>query len=78
MPRIKRIPCPYLDGEYVRIYQPYGDTYNGIGTEHFKSGEYYDEWITNDFSIIKDGDTFHMVGITHPKVPGFVDAFDYS
>jgi outer membrane receptor protein involved in Fe transport len=38
----------------------------------------YDEWIPNDFSILRDGDTWHMVGITHPKPQGFVDAFNYE
>ena len=73
-----KLPCPYIDGEYIRIYNPAEDVYRGVETKNFKTGEKYSEWITNDFSVIKDGDIFHMVGITHPKVPNFIDAFNYG
>ena len=72
------IPVPAFDGDYVRIYTPKPDVYRGVDTEHFKSGEYYSEWITNDFSVLRDGKTWHIVGITHPKVPGFVSSFEYE
>ena len=74
----KKIPIPAFDGDYVRIYNPSPDVYNGVDTEHFRNGEVYSEWITNDFSIVNDNGTFHIVGITHPRVPGFIDAFNYS
>lgn len=78
MPLYKKIPIPVPDGDYVRIYTPSPDVYNGVDTKNFKKGETYPEWIVNDFSIINDNGTFHIVGITHPKVPDFIDAFNYS
>ncbi len=74
----KRYPIPEIDGEYVNIYQPKGDVYNGVDTPSFKNGKYYDEWITNDFSVIKDGDVWHIVGITHPRPKGFINEFNFD
>lgn len=72
----KKIPYPAIDGEYIRIYTPSGDTYRGPDTKSFKSGEYYSEWLTNDFSVMKDQNLWHIVGITHPKPFDFKGAFD--
>ena len=74
----KRYPIPEFDGEYVNIYSPSGDTYNGISTDSFNNSSFYDEWITNDFSILKDGDMWHIIGITHPRPKGFVDEFNFE
>lgn len=71
-----KIPYPAIDGEYVRIYAPKGDTYCGPDTKSFKNKEYYPEWIPNDFSVMKDGDDWHIVGITHPKPHDFKGVFD--
>lgn len=69
---------PEFSGEYIQIYKPAGDVYRGEDTERFRKDAYYSEWITNDFSILKDGNQWHMVGITHPKPEGFVSGFEYE
>ena len=71
-----KILCPVIDGEYVRIYMPAGDTYRGPDTKSFENGKFYSEWIPNDFSIMRDGKEWHMVGISHPKPQDFRGAFD--
>lgn len=50
MKMTERIPIPFRASEYVRIYTPLPDIYNGVDTEHFRSGMRYKDWITNDFS----------------------------
>ena len=75
---LKKIPRPVKDGEYIRIYTPQSDVYKGPDTESFKGGTRYDTWLTNDFSVMKDENMWHIVGITHPKPCGFIDAFNYS
>lgn len=74
----EKTPIPEFDGEYVNIYAPQGDIYNGIEINGLVKGDFYNEWVTNDFSILKDGDKWHMVGITTPKAIGFVDEFEYN
>lgn len=69
---------PELDGEYVHVYQPTPDLYQGENTPSFTKGTRYDEWITNDFSVLHDNGVWHMVGITHPRPRGFVNDFDYD
>ena len=76
--KTKKYPIPEFDGEYVNIYQPKGDIYKGVETPSFETGNYYDEWITNDFSVIKDGDEWHIVGITHPRPKGFINEFNFD
>lgn len=76
--KYKKIPIPSFDSEYIKIYTPSRSVYKGIDTENFKNGEIYDEWITNDFSVLRDGDTWHIVGITHPKPPEFKNDFEYG
>lgn len=68
-----KIPIPYRASEYVRVYAPQPDVYTGVQTAHFTPGERFERWICNDFSILRDGDDWHMVGITHPCPPGFAD-----
>ncbi len=53
--KVSKKYIPEIDGEYVHIYKPKGDVYNGVDTESFKKGAYYEEWIPNDFSVLKDG-----------------------
>lgn len=73
--QFEKIPIPYRASEYVRVYAPQPDVYTGVQTAHFTPGERFESWICNDFSILRDGDDWHMVGITHPCPPGFADAF---
>lgn len=74
---MSRYKIPYLKGAYRQIYTPMPDVYKGLTTKSFKSGKKYNEWIVNDFSIIKD-DVWHIVGITHPKPTDFIDDFNCS
>ncbi len=75
----ERIPLPKLDGDYVHTYSPGGAVYLGPDTPSFRHGTYYDRWITNDFSIIRDKNSvWHAVGITHPAPEGFRSAFDFD
>jgi len=75
----KRIPYPKIASPYRRIYIPQPDIYKGIDTASFRHGQVYQDWIANDFTLIKDKNkTWHAFGITHPKPPGFVDDFNYS
>lgn len=67
------IPIPYVYGEWKHIYIPKPDVYNGPDTQNYVHGQRYDEWITNDFSILCDGDDFHIIGITHPRPHDFTD-----
>lgn len=75
----ERILVPVIDGPYRLIYNPSGDVYGGIETEHFKNGEYYENWIVNDFCFLQaHNGIWHSFGITHPSPPGFADAFDFD
>ncbi len=78
MPSIQKIPRPVRIGEYVPVYQPQPDVYRGESTPSFRTGQIFNTWITNDFSILQDGNTWHIVGITHPKPKGFTDDFHYE
>lgn len=75
---MKKIAVPQICSDYKNIYVPKPCIYNGENTKSFKKGEKYDKWITNDFSIIREGEYFHMVGITHPAVPGFVNSYEHA
>ncbi len=70
---------PVIDGSYRRVYVPASDLYLGIPTDSFTPGKRYDDWIINDFSLIrtKTG-VWHAIGITHPRPPYFRDAFDFD
>ncbi len=78
MPSIPKIPRPVRVGEYIPVYQPQPDVYQGEPTQSFTPGQTYQRWIPNDFSILRDGNTWHMVGITHPQPTGFTDDFHYE
>lgn len=75
---MERIPFPVVDGDFVTVYRPKGDRYIGNDTLYFKQDTYYDNWTVNDFSIINDGGDWHIVGITHPDPPDFVDEYNYG
>jgi hypothetical protein len=72
----KKIPYPVIDGEYLKIYTPQGDTYRGPDTKSFENGKFYSEWLANDFSIMNDRNEWHMIGISHPKPLDFKGAYD--
>ena len=69
---------PRIISDYVNVYKPKKDVYIGEDTKSFKKGALYDHWIPNDFTVVKHGGNWHMIGITHPKPDGFVDAFSYD
>lgn len=73
----KHIPAPRRVSEFKRIYTPSRSVYDGVDTAHFRHGETYD-WVANDFSVLRDGDEWHIVGITHPYPPFFESAFDFD
>jgi hypothetical protein len=73
-----RIPRPVLASEFIKIYSPESDVYNGVTTTNFEQGKAYSEWITNDFSPLKIGDTWHIVGITHPRPKSLIDDYNYD
>lgn len=76
--RTTPIPVPVLSGEYVHIYQPQGQVYRSCDHPLFKSGDYCENWVSNDFTIINDGEKWHMIGITGPRLPKEIyrDEFD--
>ncbi|MHB1484419.1 MAG: glycoside hydrolase family protein [Saccharofermentanales bacterium] len=70
---------PYISTEYMNIYSPPPDTYRGTDSICFKNGTYYENWISNDFTVIKGIDErWHIFGITHPAPPDFVDQFEFD
>lgn len=75
---MEHIPFPVADGDFVTVYRPTGDTYVGDDSVYFKSNTYYDDWTVNDFSVINDNGQWHIVGITHPTPPDFVDEYNYG
>ena len=71
-----KIPFPKVNGEFVTVYRPAGDVYRGLNTKnYFTTNTYYESWTVNDFSILNDNGTWHLIGITHPTPPDFVDEF---
>ena len=74
-----RIKAPVIVSGYRNVYRPGADIYRGIDTPSFRNGEKYENWIANDFTMIKDADNcWHAYGITHPKPPAFIDDFHFS
>lgn len=74
-----RIKAPVIVSGYRNVYRPGADIYRGIDTPSFQNGEKYENWIANDFTMIKDADNcWHAYGITHPKPPAFSDDFHFS
>ncbi|MBR5528220.1 MAG: family 43 glycosylhydrolase [Clostridia bacterium] len=67
---------PVICSEYINIYSPSADVYNGPDTESFTHGQEYREWIPNDFTVLHSENVWHIFGITHPRPPLFTNAFD--
>ncbi len=65
----KKIYIPTQSNEFVHVYKPGGDHFFGPDTEYLKEGQWYDEWVANDHTFVKDEDgKWHIIGITHPLV----------
>lgn len=61
---------PRISGDFVPVYRPAGDVFAGPDSPSFKAGQFYSEWVPNDFAIIKGADgCWHAIGITHPLPP---------
>ena len=60
---------PSQSNEFVWVYKPAGDYFFGPDTEYLKEGQWYDEWVANDHTFVKEKDgKWHIIGITHPLV----------
>jgi len=65
----EKILIPKQANEYVWIYKPSGDYFFGPDTKHLKEGQWYDDWVPNDHTFVKDENgKWHIIGITHPLV----------
>lgn len=60
---------PRQENQFVTIYQPQGDKFFGPTTEFLEEGKWYDQWVPNDHTFIKDeSGKWHIFGITHPEI----------
>ena len=74
-----RFPVPEICGDYINVYRPAPDVYEGEDTQSFRRGQRYDKWIVNDFDMVKTSDGFwHLIGITHPAPLDFIDHFHFN
>jgi len=64
-----RVYVPTQENDFKWVYKPAGDYFFGPDTEYLKEGQWYDEWVANDHTFVKDEDgLWHILGITHPLV----------
>lgn len=64
-----KVFIPKQANEFVWVYKPAGDHFFGPDTENLKEGEWYDDWVPNDHTFVKDTvGKWHIFGITHPLV----------
>lgn len=64
-----KVFVPKQSNNYVRVYKPGGDHFFGPDTKYLKEGQWYDEWVPNDHTFVKDEvGKWHIIGITHPLV----------
>lgn len=65
----RSVYVPSQANEYVCVYKPAGDRFFGPDTANLKEGRWYDEWVPNDHTFVKDDKgIWHIFGITHPLV----------
>ena len=65
---------PYIAGDYVNVYAPEPDVFQGPDSCHFGAGQRYERWVPNDFTVLWDGAYWHLIGITHPCPDWFADS----
>lgn len=53
------------------LQDPSPAVFAGPDSAHFKAGARYEEWVPNDFSVVRGQDGWHLLGITHPRPPRF-------
>lgn len=64
---MRDIPVPKIAEEYVTVYRPAPDRYEGPSGHELVKGVWYEDWVPNDHTFIKDGEgRWHIFGITHP------------
>lgn len=62
-----KLMIPEISSDYVFIYNPQPDVYQGRDTKNYTSGETYLTWQPNDHTFIQDPDgRWHCIGITRP------------
>ena len=65
----EKVLIPKQSNNFIWIYKPDGDYFFGPDTKHLKEGKWYDEWVPNDHTFVKDeSGKWHVFGITHPLV----------
>jgi len=63
----QNIKVPVQENKFIWIYNPKGDNYPGPTTQQLAAGKFYDVWVPNDHTFVKDLDgIWHIFGITHP------------
>ena len=63
----KKVKVPVIDEDYVNVYRPAGQTYQGPDGKELYHGQYYAEWVPNDHAFIRaNNGCWHIFGITHP------------
>lgn len=61
------VKIPQIEGGYINIYKPKGDTFPKPSIQELKAGHFYNDWVPNDHTFIKGDDgCWHIFGITHP------------
>lgn len=79
MKTLTKIPFPKQSAPYRQIYAPGADTYRGPNSEFFRTGQWHEHWIVNDFTMVVGSDgRWHAYGITHPQPPKYIDPFHYE
>lgn len=63
-----RILIPTQANDYIWIYKPAGDTFPGPTSEQLQAGMWYENWVPNDHTFVKnESGEWHIFGITHPE-----------
>ena len=63
----QKIKVPVQKNKFTWIYKPQGDIFTGPSTQQLEAGKFYNDWVPNDHTFIKDLDgIWHIFGITHP------------
>jgi beta-fructofuranosidase len=61
---------PHIRSEYIPVYRPRPAVFSGPDSPSFQAGKLYEQWVPNDFAVIRGEDGWHILGITHPLPPG--------
>ncbi len=63
----RKIQIPVQENNFIWIYKPQGDIFPGPSTPQLEAGKYYNDWVPNDHTFVKDVEgIWHIFGITHP------------